>query len=61
MLHAWFEQPDEIYDGLLALRRDLISESVKNLSWDYSEDDDYLTTMFRTLVIDFAGKAGYPE
>ncbi|CAG8794015.1 13973_t:CDS:10, partial [Dentiscutata erythropus] len=53
---VWFEQPD--YQGLLAFQCDLLSELVRKLGWEYSDDDDYLTTMLRTLVIKIAGKAG---
>ncbi|CAJ0763078.1 15809_t:CDS:10 [Entrophospora sp. SA101] len=61
LLHAWFEQPDSIYEALLSFRRQLISKLVNTVTWEFSEDEDYLTTMFRTFIIEYAGKSGCPE
>ncbi|CAI2169026.1 4397_t:CDS:10 [Funneliformis geosporum] len=61
LLHAWFEQPTPIYQGLLAFNRQLVSKLVPKLGWEYSESDDYLTTMLRTLIIKMAGNANDPE
>ncbi|CAH1757417.1 826_t:CDS:10 [Entrophospora sp. SA101] len=58
---AWFEQPDPIHEALLSFRRQLISKLVNTVTWEFSEGEDYLTTMFRTFIIGFAGKSGYPE
>ncbi|CAG8543698.1 10366_t:CDS:10, partial [Acaulospora colombiana] len=50
LLTTWFEQPEPIYQGLLAFQRHLVSGLVRKLGWEYSDSDDYLTTMLRTLM-----------
>ncbi|CAG8468881.1 16603_t:CDS:10 [Funneliformis caledonium] len=61
ILHVWFEQSTPIYQGLLTFNRQLLSKLVPKLGWEYSESDDYLTTMLRTLIIKMAGRANDPE
>ncbi|CAI2178500.1 20254_t:CDS:10 [Funneliformis geosporum] len=51
LLHAWFEQSTPIYQGLLAFNRQLVSKLGPKLGWEYSESDDHLTIMLRTLAI----------
>ncbi|RHZ45063.1 hypothetical protein Glove_692g11 [Diversispora epigaea] len=53
---VWFEQPD--YQSLLSFQCNLLSKLVHKLGWEYKSDDDYLTTMLRSLVIKIAGRAG---
>jgi aminopeptidase 2 len=61
LLNAWFEQPDPIYQGLLKLRSQLVSILVPKVGWEYPDEENYLTTMLRTLVIKMAGSSGDPE
>ncbi|CAG8636717.1 14611_t:CDS:2, partial [Dentiscutata heterogama] len=61
LLSVWFEQPEPIYQGLLAFQRHLVSKLVSKLGWEYPENEDYLITMMRTLVIKVAGRAKNPE
>ncbi|CAG8584761.1 4647_t:CDS:10 [Funneliformis caledonium] len=61
LLHAWFEQPTPIYQGLLAFNRQLISKLVPKFGWEYSENDDHMTNMTRTFVIKMAGRADDPD
>ncbi|KAG9292135.1 hypothetical protein G9A89_005279 [Geosiphon pyriformis] len=58
---VWFEQPENVYQGLLSFERKLVSKLVHQLGWEYSDTEEYLTTMLRTLVIKIAGRAGDPE
>jgi aminopeptidase 2 len=57
LLNVWYEQPEPIYKGLLKFQRQLVSNLVTRLGWEYSDNDTYLTTMLRTLVIRMAGRA----
>ncbi|CAG8795835.1 15968_t:CDS:2, partial [Dentiscutata erythropus] len=59
--NVWFEQPEPVYKGLLLFQHHLISKFVTKLSWEYPENEDYLTTMLRTLIIKVAGRAKDPE
>jgi len=61
LLNVWFEQPEPIYQGLLKFQRQLVSKLVAKLGWEYSDSDDYLTTMLRSLVIKMAGRANDPD
>ena len=61
VLNVWFEQPEHIYQGLLKFQRQLVSKLVARLGWEYSDNDEYLTTMLRSLVIKMAGRANDPE
>jgi len=61
VLNTWFEQPEPIYQGLSKFRRQLVSKLVPKLGWEYPDNENYLTTMLRTLVIRTAGLAGDPE
>ncbi|CAI2171506.1 16013_t:CDS:10 [Funneliformis geosporum] len=61
LLDAWFEQPTTICQGLLSFNRQLASRLVPKLGWEYSESDDYLTTLLRTLIINIAGGANDPD
>ncbi|CAG8492685.1 19743_t:CDS:10, partial [Racocetra fulgida] len=58
---VWFEQPEPVYQGLLAFQRHLVSKLVPKLGWEYPEKEDYLITMLRTLVIKVAGRSKDPE
>lgn len=61
LLNVWFEQPEPIYQGLLKFQRQLVSKLIAKLGWEYSDNDDYLTTMLRSLVIKMAGRANESE
>ncbi|RIB04123.1 peptidase family M1-domain-containing protein [Gigaspora rosea] len=61
LISVWFEQPEPIYQGLLAFQRHLVSKLVAKLGWEYPENEDYLITMLRGLVIKVAGRAKNPE
>ncbi|CAG8538500.1 28782_t:CDS:10, partial [Racocetra persica] len=61
LLSVWFEQPEPVYQGLLAFQRHLVSKLVAKLGWEYPENEDYLITMLRTLVIKIAGRSKDPE
>jgi aminopeptidase 2 len=61
LLSTWFEQPEPIYQGLLKFQRQLVSKLVSRLGWEYPDDEDYLKTMLRTLVIKMAGRADDEE
>jgi len=58
---VWFEQPENVYQALQNIQRQLVSKLVIRLGWDYPEEESYHTTMLRTLVIKVAGNAGDPE
>ncbi|CAG8507897.1 5955_t:CDS:10 [Scutellospora calospora] len=61
LLSVWFEQPEHVYQGLLKFQRHLISKFISKLGWEYPENEDFLITMLRTLVIKMAGRAKVPE
>ncbi|CAI2170148.1 17754_t:CDS:10 [Funneliformis geosporum] len=61
ILNVWFEQPTPIYHGLQTFNRELSSRLVSKLGWEYSESDDHLTTLLRTLIISIAGGANDPD
>jgi len=61
ILNSWFEQPEHIYQGLLKFQRQLVSKLVARLGWEYSDSDNHLTTMLRSLVIKMAGRANDPD
>ncbi|CAG8660596.1 21427_t:CDS:10 [Cetraspora pellucida] len=61
LLSVWFEEPEPIYQGFRAFQHHLVSKLVAKLGWEYPENEDYLITMLRTLVIKTAGRAKDPE
>ncbi|CAG8485846.1 13015_t:CDS:10 [Cetraspora pellucida] len=61
LLSVWFEEPEPIYQGFRAFQHHLVSKLVPKLGWEYPENEDYLITMLRTLVIKMAGRAKDPD
>ena len=59
--NVWFEQPENVYQALQNIQRQLVSKLVTRLGWDYLEGESHQTSMLRTLVIKVAGNAGDPE
>ncbi|EIE91503.1 hypothetical protein G6F46_002840 [Rhizopus delemar] len=52
---VWSEQPEEIRNGLKALRRNLFAPLAHKLGWESADNDNYLTTLLRVLAISNAG------
>ncbi len=61
ILNVWSEQPEEIRNGLKALRRSLFAPVVHKLGWEFAETDDYLTNILRVLAISNAGRSNHTE
>ncbi|CAG8520004.1 9044_t:CDS:10 [Paraglomus brasilianum] len=59
--NVWFEQPENVYQALQNIQRQLVSKLVTRLGWDYLEGESHQTSMLRTLVIKVAGNAGDPD
>lgn len=61
ILSTWYEQPEEIRDGLKALRRSLFAPIAHKLGWEFAESDDYLTNILRVLALTNAGRSNDGE
>lgn len=57
VLGVWANEPEEIRDGLKALRRSLFSPLAHKLGWEFAENEDYKTSLMRVLAIANAGKS----
>ncbi|KAI7900637.1 aminopeptidase [Cokeromyces recurvatus] len=57
ILSVWYLQPEEVRDGLKALRRSLFAPLAHKLGWEFAESDDYLTSNLRALAIANAGRS----
>ncbi|KAG0164361.1 Aminopeptidase 2 mitochondrial [Apophysomyces sp. BC1034] len=57
ILDAFYEQPQEIRDGLKALRRHLFAPIAHKLGWEFAATDDYLTNILRVLALSNAGRS----
>lgn len=51
---VWFEQPEEVQNGINKFARDLLSYNLDKLGWDFPTDEDYLTSQLRSLIISAA-------
>jgi aminopeptidase 2 len=61
ILSVWYEEPEEIRDGLKALRRSLFAPIAHKLGWEFAETDDYLTNILRVLALTNAGRSNDGE
>lgn len=61
ILSVWYEQPEEIRNGLKALRRSLFAPIAHKLGWEFAETDDYLTNILRGLALTNAGRSDDQE
>ncbi|KAI8093157.1 aminopeptidase [Halteromyces radiatus] len=55
LISAFDEQPEQVVNGLLSVRRQLFGPVVDRLGWEIREGDDDLTHMLRSLAISNAG------
>ncbi|KAI8393953.1 aminopeptidase [Radiomyces spectabilis] len=58
ILSVWYEQPEDVRDGLKALRRSLFAPVAHKLGWEFAATDDYLTNILRVLALTNAGRSG---
>ena len=57
---AWYEQPDNVMDGLRAFSARLVSEKFAEIGWDAQPGEDYLRSQLRPLLIKEASFAKLP-
>jgi hypothetical protein len=57
---VWWQEPEQVTNGLKALTRSLFSKLVIKLGWEYKKDETHLTALLRTLAISAAGKSEDP-
>ncbi|ORZ06624.1 aminopeptidase [Absidia repens] len=55
LISAWYEQPKEVMDGLLSVRRELFGPLAERLGWDVRANENDLTNLLRVLAISNAG------
>ncbi|CAO3600034.1 unnamed protein product [Absidia cylindrospora] len=55
LIAAWYEQPKQVMDGLLSVRRDLFAPLAERLGWDVPANENDLTNLLRVLAISNAG------
>lgn len=60
-MSVWYEQPKQVCDGLMKVRRDLFAPVAHKLGWDFNSTDDYLTNILRVLAITNAGRSDDPS
>lgn len=58
LLSVWFEEPETTRNSLKSLRRNLFSQVVKNLGWEFPEGESVLTGLLRALAIRNVGLSG---
>ncbi|KAG0307254.1 hypothetical protein BGZ98_000703 [Dissophora globulifera] len=54
-----FANNDRVYQGMNHFQRDLIDGMVKKVGWEYPEDEDYLTSRLRNVILRTAGRSGH--
>ncbi|KAI9303207.1 aminopeptidase [Cunninghamella echinulata] len=57
ILSVWYQQPEEVKNGLKSLRRALFAPVAHRLGWEFHESDDYLTNILRVLALTNAGRS----
>jgi aminopeptidase N len=56
-----FGDDDVVREGLERYILKLVSDAVERVGWEFPENEDYLTTMLRKLLIASAAANGHPE
>ncbi|KAL1923805.1 uncharacterized protein VTP21DRAFT_8785 [Calcarisporiella thermophila] len=56
-----FEEPEQVRKSLRGFQHQLYSSLARRLGWDYLEEEDYLTTLLRTLMLRSAGHANVSD
>lgn len=56
----WAEEPKDVTDALKGFSQKMFGQLAKKMGWDYAKDEDFLTSLLRTLAITVAGKSDDP-
>lgn len=54
-----FSSDEKTLEGLKKFTLKLVSPTVQRLGWEFSPNEDYLTSQLRKLIIAMAGTAGH--
>ncbi|KAI8998411.1 peptidase family M1-domain-containing protein [Gaertneriomyces semiglobifer] len=61
VIAAWYREPKDVSDGLKKIMRQLFAPKVTSYGYEYPANEDHLTSLKRTLVIESAASADEPS